>query len=69
MVSISISFIPILQKEIQNLKYSLISKGFKLNLRNMIKHPNYIFLPLITGVIKKTSEIEYSMIAKGYVSN
>ncbi len=67
MVSISLSFIPIFREEIQNLKYSLISKGFKLNLRNIIKHPNYIFLPLITGVIKKTSELEYSMIAKGYM--
>lgn len=69
MISISISFIPILKEEIQNLKYSLISKGFKLNLRNMMAHPNYILLPLITGVIKKTSEIEYSVIAKGYVNN
>lgn len=68
MVSISLSFIPILQREIQNLKYSLASKGFRLNLKNMMAHPNYILLPLITGVIKKTSEIEYSMIAKGYVS-
>lgn len=69
MVSISISFIPILKEEIQNLKYSLISKGFKLNFRNAITHPNYILLPLITQVIKKTSEIEHSIIAKGYVSN
>lgn len=69
MVSISLSFIPILQREIQNLKYSLISKGFKLNFKNLIKHPNYILLPLITSVIKKTSEIEYTMLSKGYISN
>lgn len=68
MVSISLSFIPILQKEIQNLKYSLISKGFNLNLKNLIKKPNYILVPLLTSVIKKTAEIEQSMISKGYIS-
>ena len=67
MISISLAFIPILQKEIENLKYSLVSKGFNLNLRNFIKYPNYILFPLITSVIKKTSEIEQSMISKGYV--
>lgn len=68
MVSISLAFIPILQKEANNLKYSLISKGFILNFKNAIKYPNYILLPLVTSVIKKTSEIEQSMISKGYMS-
>lgn len=66
MVSISLAFIPILAKEIQNLKYSLISKGFKLNLKNTIKHPNVILLPLITSIIKRTAEIEQSMLSRGY---
>lgn len=66
-VSISIAFIPILQKEIQNLKYSLISKGLKPSFRNFIKRPNLILAPLIASVIKKTGEIEESMISKGYV--
>ncbi len=68
MVSISIAFIPILKKELENIKYSLTSKGFKVNFLNIVKNPNAVFLPLITSVIKRTSEIEYSMIAKGYVS-
>lgn len=66
MVSISISFIPILQKEVQDLKFSLLSKGFRLNFKNMVKHPDVIFVPLITSIINRTSEIEYSMISKGY---
>lgn len=68
MVSISISFIPILKEEIQNLKYSLISKGFKLNFKNLIKKPNYILMPLVTSIIKRTLEIEQSMISRGYIS-
>ncbi len=67
-VSIALSFIPILQKEIENLKYSLISKGYNLSLKNLIKKPNYILIPLITSVIKKTSEIEQSMVSKGYTN-
>lgn len=67
-VSISIAFIPIMQKEIENLKYSLLSKGFKMNLKNFVTKPSYILMSLITSVIKKTAEIEQSMISKGYIS-
>ena len=67
-VAISISFIPIIQKEIQNLKYSLTSKGFQMNFRNVIKRPNIIIAPLITSVIKRTAEIEESLISRGYIS-
>lgn len=68
MVSISLAFIPIVGKEIQNLKYSLMSKGFKLNAKNIVKRPNVVLLPLIISIIKRTSEIEQSMISKGYQS-
>ncbi len=66
MISISLAFMPIIQKEIQNLKYSLSSKGFEMNFINIIKNPNYILLPLVISCIKKTAEIEQSMISKGY---
>lgn len=67
MVSISIAFIPIMQKEIQNVKYSLRAKGFCINLKNMIRRPNIVLVPLITSIIKKTDDIEKSMISKGYL--
>ena len=67
-VSISLAFIPIMQREIENLKYSLISKGFEINLKNMVKRPNCVFLPLITSAVKKTCEIEQSMISRGYTA-
>lgn len=68
-VAISISFIPIIQKEIQNLKYSLKSKGFQINLKNVIKRPNIVLMPLIASIIRRTNEIEESMISRGYDSN
>lgn len=66
-VCIGIAFIPILQREITEIKYSLESKGFKLNLKNIIGKSNYILIPLMTSVIKKVGEIEHSLISKGYV--
>lgn len=65
-VSIGVSFVPIIQKEIQGLKYSLRAKGFKLNIKNMLTKSNYILLPLTTFVIKRIGDIENSLISKGY---
>lgn len=67
-VCIGISFIPIIQKEMQEIKYSLKSKGYNLSFKNVIKKPNYILVPLITGIIKKVSEIEASLMSKGYIA-
>ena len=67
-VCIGIAFIPILQKEIADLKYALKAKGFNPNFRNFIKNPNYILTPLITSIIKRVGEIEMSLLSKGYVS-
>jgi len=69
MLCIGIAFIPIIQREIEGIKYSLKAKGFNLNVRNIISKPNYILVPLITGVIKRIGEIEYSLSSKGYMSS
>lgn len=67
MVSISLAFIPILQREIQNIKYSFLSKGYKLNLKNFLKKPSIFILPLITNLVKRVTEIEESMKSRGYI--
>lgn len=67
-VCIGISFIPIIQKEMQEIKNSLKAKGYNLNPKNIIKNPNYILIPLITGTIKKINDIEASLLSKGYVA-
>lgn len=67
-VCIGITFIPIIQREMSELKNSLTSKGFKINLKNIIRKPNYILVPLITSIIKRIGEIEASLYSKGYVS-
>lgn len=65
-VCIGITFIPIIQKEIQELKYSLRAKGYQINFKNIIKKPNYILVPLITSILQRINEIEASLLSKGY---
>lgn len=67
-VCIGLTFIPIIQKEMTELKYSLKSKGFSLSFKNIIKKPNYILVPLITSIIKRIGEIENSLYSKGYAN-
>ena len=68
-VCIGIAFIPIIQKEMQEIKYSLKAKSYKLSFKNIIKKPNYILVPLITGVIKRINDIEASLLSKGYIAS
>lgn len=68
MLCIGIAFVPIIQKEITNIKYSLKAKGFNVNARNILLKPNYILMPLLTGIIKRVGEIENSLSSKGYVA-
>ena len=67
-VCIGLTFIPIIQKEITELKYSLKSKGCNPNLKNIIRKPNYILVPLITSIIKRIGKIENSLYSKGYAN-
>ncbi len=68
MVCIGVAFIPIIQRQISEIKLSLKSKGFDLKFVNIIKKPNYILAPLLTSVIKRVGEIENSLLSKGYMS-
>ncbi len=67
MVSIAITFIPIIKNEITNIKYSLMAKGVAMGFMNQIKHINYIMVPLFNELFKKVGKIEDALKAKGYV--
>ena len=67
MISIAITFIPIINKEIENIQYSLIAKGFNMSFWSRIRHINYIMLPLFYGLIRKVGNMEEALIAKGYM--
>ena len=62
-ISIGITFIPILINHIYTIRISLVSKGIKYN---SIKNIYYMFKTLIPNLFKKINEIDYSLISKGY---
>lgn len=67
MVSLAITFIPIIKKETQNIRYSLIAKGFNMSFINQIKHINYIMGPLFYSLLRKVRELEDALKSKAYV--
>ena len=67
MISIAITFIPIINKEIENIQYSLTAKGFNMSFWSRIRHINYIMVPLFYGLIRKVGNMEEALIAKGYM--
>lgn len=67
MVSLAITFIPIIKKEIQNIRYSLIAKGFNMSFINQIKFINYIMGPLFYSLLRKVRELEDALKSKAYV--
>lgn len=62
MVSISLSMIPILKKDVYELKEACIAKNISLNVNNIKIILSKFFLSLITRV----NQIEEALIAKGY---
>lgn len=62
MVCISIAFLPILQNEIKNLKTSLKSKNFKINIFNI----HILLKPFFISILKKVDDIEMAIASKGY---
>lgn len=67
MTSIAITFIPIINKEIESIQYSLIAKGFNMSFWGRIRHINYIMVPLFYGLLQKVGNMEEALLAKGYM--
>lgn len=62
LVSIAISFIPIIRDEMIELKQVLESKGYIMKISNI-----HVFVrPLVSSIFKRTNDIEKAIIAKGY---
>ena len=65
-ISISISFIPIMKDEISEVKYNLKVKGIKPTKYNILKNSGLIFKPFFVSVLQRMNEIEMALRAKGY---
>jgi energy-coupling factor transport system permease protein len=62
MVCICIAFIPVLQREFNQIKCGLLAKGMPVKPRNV----KYILKPFLYGIFKRTDEISNALRAKGY---
>jgi len=66
MVTIALSFIPIMKEEFSQIKNVLKVKGIKPTNLNLLKNLNLIFRPFFVSVLQRLNEIEMSLKAKGY---
>lgn len=61
-IVISISFIPIMQKEVHEIKKCLQVRGYKFNLKNGY----LLFITFVNNMFTKVSELEKIIISRGY---
>ena len=65
MITISLSFIPILSKELINIKNSLKVKNFNLNLKNGLLKPHIFVVTYFTLLFRRINEMENVFISRG----
>lgn len=68
-ISIAMAFIPILTKELNNITYSLKSKGFNTKVPNLIRNSSLVMKPLFITILKKVNEVEYALKAKAFLDH
>lgn len=61
-ISITLCMLPILSEELKQTKDSLKSKGYKFKLNNL----DLYIKPIMISILKRTDEIEKTLIVKGY---
>ena len=62
MISIALCMIPILKDELEQTKNSLKSKGYIFKINNL----SLYIKPVIISILKRTDELEKTLIVKGY---
>ena len=65
-ISIALTFIPILIDEAKSIKNALIIKGFDFNLKNVLTKPHIFLITYINGIFDRTDELERTLIMKAY---
>jgi energy-coupling factor transport system permease protein len=66
-ISIALAFIPILKKELEDLKYLLKIKGFKVTFFNILKNISLVSKPFFVSILRKVNDLENTLLIKGYV--
>ena len=65
-VTIALSFLPIIKSELQETRRTLEVKGVKNSNINLLKNINIIFKPFFVSILQRLNEIELTLKVKGY---
>ena len=65
-VTIALSFVPIMKNEFAQIRNVLKVKGIKPTNFNLLKNSGLVFKPFFISVMQRLNEIEMSLKAKGY---
>lgn len=65
-VTIALSFLPIIKNELQETKRTLEVKGVRSSNINLLKNINIIFKPFFVAILQRLNEIELTLRVKGY---
>lgn len=66
MITIALTFIPILSREATIVKQSLRAKGFAFNFHNVLTQPQIYIVAYINGMFDRIETVELALRAKGY---
>ena len=65
-ITIALSFVPIMKNEYTQLKNILKVKGIEATKFNLLRNLNLIFKPFLISILQRLNEIEMSLKSKGY---
>lgn len=65
-ISIALSFVPIMKNEISQIRNVLNIKGIRPSNFNLLKNLGLVFKPFFISILQRLNEIEMSLKAKGY---
>ncbi len=65
-ITIAITFIPVLTDEAKNIKKALIIKGMKFTIKNCLLNPHIYLITYLSSIFKRIDEIEKSLLMKAY---
>ena len=66
MLTIALTFVPILSREASIVKQSLLAKGFAFNFKNVLTRPQVYLVAYINGMFDRIEIVELALRAKGY---
>ncbi len=65
-VAIAVNFIPILSDEAKTIQQALNLKGYRLNFRSCLFHPQIFLEAYFKGLFERMTEVELALLLKGY---